>query len=184
MKKCYACKEIKPLAEFSNSSARYDGKQSACKACKKKQSQAHFSRLDVKQKRCLDQKKWRLDNPTKASETAKRWRDKNLEIVRQSIKDWHLKNPIRSVVLARMREKRVAVATPAWANLKRIRAKYAVARRITALTGIPHSVDHFYPICSEIVCGLHCEANLRVITLEDNMRKHRKVLEFNHEGIQ
>lgn len=65
-------------------------------------------------------------------------------------------------------------ATPAWADMKKMRRIYAVAERMTDLTGIKHVVDHAVPLKSKIVCGLHCEHNLRVIVEEDNLKKHNK----------
>jgi hypothetical protein len=62
-------------------------------------------------------------------------------------------------------------ATPAWADLTAIRAIYLEAVRLTQETGIPHAVDHYYPLISPLVCGLHVEHNLRVITRSENSRK-------------
>jgi 5-methylcytosine-specific restriction endonuclease McrA len=45
------------------------------------------------------------------------------------------------------------------------------ARRLSAETGIRHSVDHIIPLCGRTVTGLHVETNLRIITLEQNIRK-------------
>lgn len=38
-------------------------------------------------------------------------------------------------------------------------------------TGGDCEVDHIVPLWSDDVCGLHCEANLAIITREDNKRK-------------
>lgn len=62
-------------------------------------------------------------------------------------------------------------ATPAWADRAAIRAAYNEAKRLTAETGIVHSVDHIVPLRSEIVCGLHWHMNFRVIPLSDNSSK-------------
>lgn len=59
-------------------------------------------------------------------------------------------------------------ATPAWADLDAIAAIYKEAARVTAMTGQPHEVDHFFPLQSPIVCGLHVAANLRIIPRYDN----------------
>lgn len=66
-------------------------------------------------------------------------------------------------------------ATPSWADRAAIREVFKQARRITELTGVRHSVDHLVPINHPLVCGLHCEANLRVLPLKDNMRKSNSV---------
>lgn len=62
-------------------------------------------------------------------------------------------------------------ARPKWANLEEIDKIYQTARQLTIETGIPHEVDHIIPIRHPLVCGLHVEYNLRVITAQDNNRK-------------
>ena len=48
---------------------------------------------------------------------------------------------------------------------------YDLAIRRTRATGVPWHVDHQVPLQSEFVCGLHCAANLQVITGAENNRK-------------
>jgi hypothetical protein len=61
--------------------------------------------------------------------------------------------------------------TPRWANKLAIKEIYKDAERITEETGIKHQVDHIIPIRSPLVCGLHVENNLRIITAEENSSK-------------
>jgi hypothetical protein len=63
------------------------------------------------------------------------------------------------------------LATPPWADFKKIRAVYAEARRKTESTGELHVVDHDYPLNGGIVCGLHVHTNLRVRHWRDNGKK-------------
>ena len=53
-----------------------------------------------------------------------------------------------------------------------IRKIYEKARYLTKTTGIKYVVDHIIPIKHPQVCGLHVENNLRVITENENARKH------------
>lgn len=66
------------------------------------------------------------------------------------------------------------IATPSWADLAAIEAFYTEARRLTAVTGVPHEVDHIVPIQGKRVCGLHVEANLQILTKVDNVKKHAR----------
>lgn len=182
MKRCYKCSELKNFDEFYNSKSRSDGKQSACKKCRKKMCQEYFSREYVKDKRRLDQKNWVLKNPDLANLTYKKWRNSNLEISRQIAKNWKSRNPILTMGYSRKRAVSEKIATPSWSNKLEISKKYRIAKRLTDLTGIKHSVDHFYPITSHFVCGLHCEMNMRVIALDDNEKKHNKIVEFDTKG--
>ncbi len=62
-------------------------------------------------------------------------------------------------------------ATPPWANLAAIQAVYIDAARITRETGIKHEVDHIIPISSDVVCGLHVDYNLQILTSFANKSK-------------
>lgn len=94
---------------------------------------------------------------------------KNPELQAQWAKEVHECNcpKLRRQILQRL-------ATPAWANLEKIKAIYAERDRIEEETGIPHEVDHIVPIVNRLVCGLHCEANLRVIPTAENRSKSNK----------
>lgn len=70
---------------------------------------------------------------------------------------------------------RVQRATPKWADHAAIAEIYRERDRITAETGIPHHVDHIYPIAGETVCGLHVHWNMRVIPASENIKKGAKV---------
>jgi 5-methylcytosine-specific restriction endonuclease McrA len=72
------------------------------------------------------------------------------------------------------KQKRTAQATPEWANKSAINAIYIEARQLTESTGIPHEVDHIIPLTSKLVCGLHTEANLRILTKNENRAKSNK----------
>ena len=64
--------------------------------------------------------------------------------------------------------------TPKWVT-KEERAQmaeiYKRARRLTNETGIKHVVDHIVPILGKTVRGLHCLANLQILTAEENRKK-------------
>lgn len=73
--------------------------------------------------------------------------------------------------LRRAAEKR---ATPSWANKKKIRSIYAEASRLTIETGVEHHVDHIYPLKSKVMCGLHVETNLQILTHTENHKKSNR----------
>lgn len=87
---------------------------------------------------------------------------------------WVHANPGRWNALTAKRRSAMLQATPAWANPAAIRAIYADAARLTCETGIQHQVDHYYPLRSPVVCGLHVEHNLRIITKTENCRKKNR----------
>jgi len=65
-------------------------------------------------------------------------------------------------------------AMPKWADRKKMREIYAECVRVSEATGIPHHVDHIYPLKSDWVCGLHCEANLQILPAAVNQAKSNR----------
>lgn len=54
---------------------------------------------------------------------------------------------------------------------------YKEAKAMTVETGVPHEVDHIYPLQGKLVSGLHVPNNLRVIPRVDNRKKSNKLIE-------
>lgn len=63
------------------------------------------------------------------------------------------------------------MSVPKWANMDLIKSIYIQASKLKIETGEKWEVDHIVPIKSKLVCGLHCESNLRVIPKVMNREK-------------
>jgi hypothetical protein len=98
------------------------------------------------------------------------YREKNREACNARIKEWKAKNPDATVFYFHKRRAAQLRALPEWADLDAISAVYKRAQEI----GVGHHVDHIVPLISKLVCGLHCEANLRVIPATENMKKNNR----------
>lgn len=116
-------------------------------------------------------KKSREKNPEKYREHSRQRRRDKPETVRAARRQHYRDNKGRYVAQARAREDRIKRATPPWADLKAIEEFYVQAERLTRETGIEHHVDHFYPLRGKTMCGLHVEANLRVVPAGVNLAK-------------
>lgn len=66
---------------------------------------------------------------------------------------------------------------PAWANIEAIKAIYRQSAWASKMSGVKHHVDHYYPLKNDLVCGLHVENNLRIISAFDNLSKGNKLPE-------
>lgn len=149
----------------------------------------------------LRAKKWRKNNPEKVKATTQRWRKSNADRFRRMKKKWNADNAAHNKTIRRyhyilhgehsrevsrnwkrnnphlVREanaRRAAQqlqATPGWADKSAILKFYELAVQLTTATGVEHQVDHIVPLRSKIVCGLHCEANLQVLTRDENLAK-------------
>lgn len=72
------------------------------------------------------------------------------------------------------RRLRILRATPKWSDKKAIQTIYRRANRLTRISGIPHHVDHCYPIANALACGLHVAENLQILPYDVNIRKSNK----------
>lgn len=136
-----------------------------------------------------EQRRWREENAEKKIEDARRWYEanrerlivaarenyeNNKEVAQARNRAWARRNRARMNAIASRRAGQVKLATPSWANFDAMNSIYELAATVSELTGIPHQVDHIVPIIHPLVCGLHCEANLQVLTEVENKRKHNK----------
>jgi gluconate kinase len=77
----------------------------------------------------------------------------------------------RIVAYVSARKKKRDKSMPLWANKAAIEMIYLQARMLTLQTGIKHEVDHIIPSNHELVCGLHVENNLQILTEVENILK-------------
>jgi hypothetical protein len=80
------------------------------------------------------------------------------------------RHPAKVVEMSNRRRAAKVGATPSWARQDRIDQVYLECEILKA-QGVDCHVDHIVPLLSKLVCGLHCEANLQVITAKENLTK-------------
>lgn len=79
------------------------------------------------------------------------------------------KGKYSAYVVERQRKKNCSM--PLWANKQAIQNLYIQARTLSETTGILHEVDHIIPLNHPLVCGLHVESNLQILTESENQYK-------------
>ena len=189
MKTCTKCSLTKHFSEFHKDSYKKDGFSSKCKEC------AHIDRVKryacTKEQSIIYSKEWAIKNP----ESIKKWQKKsflkNKDAINErrrinyslnnSIKEKNLlwqkiNKPICRAKLAKYRASKKN-ATPKWANLTKIKEFYETADSLSMITGEWYEVDHIIPLQSNIVCGLHTESNLQILTQKENRIKSNKYWE-------
>jgi hypothetical protein len=80
-------------------------------------------------------------------------------------------------IRTQLRRQRIRQATPKWLDTDLLVPFYREAMRRKKETGTAHSVDHYYPLQGETVCGLNVPWNLQVITWSENSAKHNRMPE-------
>lgn len=141
------------------------GKAAKAKAAWVAANRAHVAQLQINyraanlEKRKADRKRNFYENRERDLAAAREWKRQHPEAVAEQC-------------MARVAAK--ARATPAWANRFFIREAYHLAKVREHVCGGKWHVDHTVPLRSDIVCGLHCEANLQVIPGPLNQSKSNR----------
>jgi hypothetical protein len=117
-------------------------------------------------------------NPEKYRAEAREHQKKNQYSHAQRLAAWHANNPnaryeynqrpdvkLGNKIRANRRRAIKKQAIPKWANTDAIEQIYATCPK-------GWHVDHIVPLVSKLVCGLHCEANLRHLPARENMSKN------------
>jgi len=159
-KVCKKCNTKKLLSDFHKCSRNKSGVQSKCKNCASKLAKERY-----------------IENTEKVLLINARWRNKHRDRHRKAQKQWEQKNPSSKYFYTAVRRARKKNATPAWADMDRIKYTYAHCHWLNKTFGHNMHVDHIVPLNGKNVCGLHVHTNLQIIPAEENMKKSNRVLE-------
>lgn len=153
-----------------------------CEACKKERRQ----NPEVREKERLQCKSYKDKNTDKIIKYNSQYYLNNLETERARRRAFYAANPDLCRAYSRNWQKqnldkvyfknsnrRAAKlqATPVWADLEAMKLFYAESIKLSEKTGITHHVDHIVPLQNELVCGLHNQFNLQILTATENISK-------------
>lgn len=108
---------------------------------------------------------YRESNRAKLAAYTAAWKRRNVERAREAFKRCYVNRRHDYILRARARKSHIAKATPQWADQAHIREIYKKA----GADGM--HVDHVIPLKGALVCGLHVETNLQLLSPLENMKK-------------
>lgn len=160
---CVTCKKFKEADQFAEKSV------ARCKCCKAASDLTY--RRNNKEKLKVKAKEYYWSNRENQLAYSCAWQRANPERVAIRNNKWAAKNKGKLNAYVAKRRAQKFKATPAWADPEKIKGFYDTSQGLSMLLGEWYEVDHIVPLQSDIVCGLHCEANLQVLLLSENRSK-------------
>lgn len=166
MRECKKCGVSKLLEDFKPNKNCKNGFEYTCLVC----SRLGQKRWEEKnqERHQANQLRWRTQNQDRYKAAKHSWYLKNKETVCEQAKQFAKDNPDWKTSATAKRRAQKKQAIPKWANLKEIRKIYKKAKELNLV------VDHIIPLQSKLVCGLHVEHNLQLLTASENSIKHNK----------
>lgn len=136
-----------------------------CSRCKREKEISEFKENSVQCIECYQRSQnWRLKNLERYRQLQRNWCRINKIKASLSYKSWRIRNKDYDCFRVQMRYALQLKAIPKWADLESIKDFYR--KRPEGF-----HVDHMVPLKSELVCGLHCEANLQYLLAGKNCGK-------------
>lgn len=129
--------------------------------------------------------KYYQDNRERCLAWASGWKVKNPEEVRKHARDSAKRNPARVIETSRIRSHSLKQAIPNWYEKELVEELYRkrdeLNRKWNREGADCFVVDHVIPLnpIDQSVCGLHCFANLQLLTRrENNIKKDNYIAEW------
>lgn len=172
---CNVCGIEKPSTPEFFGTVRGKLRLARCRKCISKASSA--SRRKNSSAANATNAAWKLRNKEQNAAINKAWREANLDKARLGPLLWAKRHPDRHNAKYAKRRAAKMQRTPSWLTkdeLLLIEAKYAMARWLSEVVGVPYHVDHTLPLQGELVSGLHVPSNLVVMRGVDNLSKNNK----------
>ena len=177
---CYGCTDANAKRWIAQNKPRKDAVDAAYRAehreaLRDKANARYAGNVAYRETIKSQARAWGKENPDRAQARWNEWVAANPERRAEHNRTWRRANLGAVAFWSAMRRATVRKATPMWADAGAIQAVYERAAELTEATGVPHEVDHFYPLRSRLVCGLHVHENLQVLTEFENRSKGNKM---------
>lgn len=119
---------------------------------------------------------YRKDHPDKRRKTIAKYNANHRYSVRARNAEWAARNPGKRTAKASKYRAKKLQAMPSWADNQYIEDLYSNCREAEHMFGaigldVKFNVDHIIPLQSDLVCGLHTEDNLQILSALENSIK-------------
>ena len=169
MKVCSKCKQEKELQYFGKCSKSSDKLKAACKICRQKASKEYRKKNKDKVLQ-YSREKYQRDKEAHLRRCVD-WQSRNKEAVKQHRATYTRKHMAKRLADNAKRRASKLNATPAWAELNKIKGLYKLSSYLSKQYNTSIHVDHIVPLNSPLVCGLHVFDNLQLLYSTDNITK-------------
>lgn len=186
---CTNCEVTKDVSEFYKKRESYE---SVCKVCKSEMKSSYLAANPEVKEAATERQRLYLKTNLLAAEARRKYAAAYVQTNKEQhntwVRNWRKLNPMKSSLFSKRwrtankdvmcfhaskRRASKMQATPPWAELEQdmIRDVYTESRSLQTATGIKYHVDHVVPLQSKVVCGLHCLANLEILSASENISK-------------
>lgn len=155
-KVCTKCGTQKTIDCFGKQKYGRHGTKSECKVCASNRTKAY-----------------QAQNREYVRRYQRQYSSRNKESIADNKKQWQQLNTYKVNYSSAKRRAAKRKATPSWANIQHMESLYLIAS-LNREEGYDIHVDHIVPLQSDMVCGLHCEANLQLLYAKDNIGKSNR----------
>jgi hypothetical protein len=171
-KVCSTCKENKTIDSFAKDASKKDKFRCQCKTCHSLNRAQHYT--DNKESILKRNKEYRQLHKEELRKSRQRYIKENPEKIAtlnsKYIKRDQQRNPAKYAAKEARRRFAVRQAIPSWIDNDAVDGMYELSMLFKNV-GLDTHVDHIIPLRSNLVCGLHCEANLQLLPSSDNTSK-------------
>lgn len=181
VKTCTKCNESKDLSKFYKDPGNKDGLCSSCKVCKNANTKKNDLLIKIKKMKDKTCRYCSIQLDTSHRTHSSVCKNEKCQNKRKAEvqKNWAIKHPDKCNAAGSKRRATRLQRTPKWLTeeqLEQIEKFYTEAKELEDITKAPYDVDHIVPLKGKTVSGLHVPWNLRVITKEENLKKHNKIV--------
>lgn len=122
------------------------------------------------------QKEYNKVNKKYLTKQQKIYSESHKEEIAKRHKEYTKDNPEKYAAASAKRNAIKKLAVPEWYEKKQVEELFKKRNELTESTGIKHEVDHIIPLQHKLVCGLHCFANLQILTQSENRKKSNRYI--------